>query len=595
MSTERSAVLESSRRGPWLPLAAWVAAVVVVATLINRFWIPLDDGTLAQSAERVLSGELPHRDFHDPYTGLNALLGALAFRLFGVNLLSLRVPLVVGFALWLPAVWLLARRLGSRRAAFAATCLAATMSVLAYPAAMPTWFALFAVTWGVWFLGRFVGGSGRAWLLAAGIAAGVAVLFKVVGLYFMAATLLTLAWRRCTLGRVPFLVVAGGCGLFLLLLGAMVFRSPDLSAAYHFVLPALALCLSLTVVASRQAREAPQQIGALIADGSILLLGALLPITLFLVPYATGGAVAAWLEGVFLLPGQRFAAASSRPGGAWSLVPGVVAVLVWAAGGRLGSRGQKYAAMALLALFAAGLAMDDHLDGIVTGALWYALRGWVPALTCWGAWLMSRRGAPHDPVAFAVLSTAALWGLVQFPYTAPAYFFYVAPLGVLATLAVATASPRRAAPVLGVLAAIAGYLGAGYAAGVSMSGTTALDLQRGGIRVSARDAELYRDLVGEVRRHLGEGTLWAGPDAPEVYYLAGVPNPTPTLYEFLGPEAESREVTVPPYASPDIRVVVVNTRPLFSEALSADAMEILSLALPASRSFGPYQVRWRER
>ena len=35
-----------------------------------------------RAAERVLRGELPHRDFGDPYTGLNAMLGAAAFRLF---------------------------------------------------------------------------------------------------------------------------------------------------------------------------------------------------------------------------------------------------------------------------------------------------------------------------------------------------------------------------------------------------------------------------------------------------------------------------------------------------------------------------------
>ena len=113
---------QSAVRDPrtWWTIASWAAAVTVVAALIGRYWIPLDDGTLAQSAERVLSGELPHRDFHDPYTGLNAVVGALAFRLFGVNLLSLRIPLVVGFALWLPAVWLLARRFGSLGPAFAA-------------------------------------------------------------------------------------------------------------------------------------------------------------------------------------------------------------------------------------------------------------------------------------------------------------------------------------------------------------------------------------------------------------------------------------------------------------------------------------------
>ena len=80
--------------------------MAAVGILVGRFWIPLDDGTLAQSAERVMAGQLPHRDFYDPYTGLNAVVGALAFKVFGTNLMSLRIPLVAGFALWLPSVLL---------------------------------------------------------------------------------------------------------------------------------------------------------------------------------------------------------------------------------------------------------------------------------------------------------------------------------------------------------------------------------------------------------------------------------------------------------------------------------------------------------
>lgn len=161
---------------------SWAAAVACMALLAGRFWIPLDDGTLAQSAERVLAGQLPHRDFGDPYSGLGAFVGAAAFSLLGVNLGSLRVPLVAAFALWLPAVWLLARRHLPPGSALAAAALAAVLSVPAYPAAMPGWYALFAVTWGAWMLARALEGHGRGWLVGAGAMAGVAALFKVVGL-----------------------------------------------------------------------------------------------------------------------------------------------------------------------------------------------------------------------------------------------------------------------------------------------------------------------------------------------------------------------------------------------------------------------------
>ncbi|NJD19623.1 MAG: glycosyltransferase family 39 protein, partial [Gemmatimonadetes bacterium] len=199
----------------------WAAAAAVMAFLAGRFWIPLDDGTLAQSAERVLLGQLPHRDFGDPYSGLGAFVGAAALKLLGVRLWSLRVPLVAGFAIWLPAVRLLARRHLPTGSALIATALAAVLSVPAYPAAMPGWYALFAVTWGAWMLAQALEGGARGWLVGAGAIAGVAVLFKVVGLYFLAAALLSLAWRRAERSR----VYAAGSGVavvtFLLLLGRL--------------------------------------------------------------------------------------------------------------------------------------------------------------------------------------------------------------------------------------------------------------------------------------------------------------------------------------------------------------------------------------
>src|SRR4051812_31709263 len=43
---------------------------------LTRGWIPHDDGALAQSAERVLQGQLPHRDFDELYTGGLTFLNA---------------------------------------------------------------------------------------------------------------------------------------------------------------------------------------------------------------------------------------------------------------------------------------------------------------------------------------------------------------------------------------------------------------------------------------------------------------------------------------------------------------------------------------
>lgn len=581
----------------------WAAAVGVMALLAGRFWIPLDDGTLAQSAERVLAGQLPHRDFGDPYTGLNAFLGAAAFELLGVRLSSLRFPLVAAFALWLPAVWLLARRHLPPRSALTATALAAVLSVPAYPAAMPGWYALFAVTWGAWMLARALDGGGRGWLVGAGAMAGVALLFKVVGLYLLAAALLAVAWRRAERSPAYVAVAVVAVSAFLLLVGLMALPGTGGAGAYHFFLPALALCAALLTRTWNGWRpghghaSATHGLAPLLADGAALKLGFLIPIVLFLVPYVLGGGLGAWLEGVLLLPARRLHAASSPPGSVVTVLPGVASVLLAVTAARLRPRAEGMLALALAALLAVGLAADDFLGGAVTAGLWYALRGWLPALVATAAvFVFAARGrtaAQISPGEFALLAAAGLWALVQFPYAAPAYFFYVAPLAVLATGAAVSAGVLRRGPVLALLAGVGFFLGAGYATGVAISAGEPLGGPRGGIRVPPSDARLYGEVTILVRSHLRGGGLWAGPDAPEVYFLAGAPNPTPTLYEFLdaAPPTPGRLDSL--FAAAGVRVAVVNTRPLFSPPLDPASLERIVTTFPESSTLGPFVVRWR--
>src|SRR5215468_3681302 len=91
-------------------LAVWLLSGAYLAATLNHGWLSYDDGALGQSAERVLHGEIPHLDFADPYTGGLAFLHALVFRIFGVKLIWLRLPLFVLFVPWVPAVYAIARQ-----------------------------------------------------------------------------------------------------------------------------------------------------------------------------------------------------------------------------------------------------------------------------------------------------------------------------------------------------------------------------------------------------------------------------------------------------------------------------------------------------
>ena len=83
-SHETFAETRSTRTYLWVLVVVWLLSLVYMAAYVKRGWVPHDEGTLGLSAERVLQGQLPHRDFDD-YTGGLTFVHALAFRLFGIN------------------------------------------------------------------------------------------------------------------------------------------------------------------------------------------------------------------------------------------------------------------------------------------------------------------------------------------------------------------------------------------------------------------------------------------------------------------------------------------------------------------------------
>src|SRR5688500_18536046 len=106
VGTSRSDVLSrrlqlafsSARRRSLAVLGAvWMFGVLYESYFLFRGWFPHDDGALAESARRVLAGELPHRDFAEIYTGTLSYLHALAFLAFGEELTSMRLVLFAFF------------------------------------------------------------------------------------------------------------------------------------------------------------------------------------------------------------------------------------------------------------------------------------------------------------------------------------------------------------------------------------------------------------------------------------------------------------------------------------------------------------------
>src|SRR5215469_14944148 len=163
-------------------LVVWAVSVGYMATHLKRGWVPHDEGTLGQSAERVLNGQLPHRDFDD-YTGGLTFAHALAFREFGISSASMRLVLFAFFVPWVPAVFYVASRFGSPYSAGAVTLLAVAWSVPNYPAPMPSWYNLFFAVFGLAALLRYFEFASRRWLVIAGVCAGISMLAKIAAVY----------------------------------------------------------------------------------------------------------------------------------------------------------------------------------------------------------------------------------------------------------------------------------------------------------------------------------------------------------------------------------------------------------------------------
>ena len=187
-------------------LVVWVAAAAVPQNSSPpRNWIPLDEGVLAHSAEHVMAGQLPQRDFSDVYTGGLSQFDALVFETLGTRLVNLRWAMFVVFLLWVPALFCILLRL-YLLAAGIATLLCVVLGAclrIQRPCPHGTISSLPALA-----LLRLRGlpkPRGHAGCSSAGLAGGASVLVKVVGFYDTSAgALLFFVWEElahCTDGE----------------------------------------------------------------------------------------------------------------------------------------------------------------------------------------------------------------------------------------------------------------------------------------------------------------------------------------------------------------------------------------------------------
>ena len=605
--------------GRLLFLVVFLLSALYAAKDLKRGWVPLDEGIFAQSAERVLQGELPHKDFDEIYTGGLTYLYALAFRVLGTNLASLRYVLYLFFLAWVPATYYVASRFVSSPVASAVTFLSVAWSIPNYSAPMPSWYNLFFATFGLVSILRYIKAGSRRWLFIAGLCGGLSFLCKVTGLYFIAGVLLFLVFReqvahanrssRNTETVLYRIFLVSSLFLYEVLLVLLLRRAHTAKTFLYFLLPGLAIGAAIVWNEFFLVEARSRRFAFLFRELAPFAAGVALPVMVFLVPNFLTGTLFRFVHDVFVMPGRRFTYASLQPSQGHDILAIAADLVLIAAVFFAGKR--ITTALGPLTLIATPvILLSARGKYFVYRGVWHTIWVLVPIVTVLGVVLVLRQSmrrqmdAIQQQQIFLVLSVAATCNLIQFPFTAPIYLCYVVPLVILA--AAALLSRLQDPPRLLVTAVFCFYVlyamlevtpGFVHAIGWYYSPdrqSARLTLPRaGGLRVSPETARTSEVLGALLEQHANGEYIYATPDCPEVYFLYGFRNPTQTLLDFLDDPVGRTDRILNAVHARNVSIVVINQRPQFSDPVPSDLRAALEREFPAQQVVDPFVVRWK--
>jgi hypothetical protein len=606
-------------------LVVFSLSALYAAKDLKRGWVPSDEGAFGQSAERVLQGELPHKDFDEGYTGGLTYLHALAFRVLGPNVASFRYVLYLFFLGWIPATYFTALRFVSAPVATAVTFLAVAWSIPNYSAPMPSWYNLFFATFGLVSILCYIETERRRWLFIAGLCGGLSFLFKQTGLYFVAAVLLFLVFREqvaprsrssrkteTVLYRIFFV---SSLFLYEALLVNLLRRTNSAKTFLYFLLPGLAIGAAIVWNEFFLVEARSRRFAFLFRELAPFAAGVVLPVLVLLAPYFLTGTVSQFLRDVFVLPGLRFTYTIRL----WPLAGHTMTVMAIAANLLLivavvfaGTRIRT--ALGVLALIGAPLILlIASVKDVVYRSVWYTIWVLVPMVIVLGVvlvlWKSMRRemDAVRQQRVFLVLCVAATFNLIQFPVTVPIYLCYVIPLVILAVTALIghlEEPPRLLVAAVfcfyllyGMLEVTPGFIYAMGSQYLPERQSATLNLPRArGLRVFPESAQTYEELGVLLSQHASGKYIYATPDCPEVYFLYGFRNPTRTLYDFNDdPTGRTRRILTT-IAEHNIQLIVLNRHPEtsdYSGPVPTDLQTALEAEFPSHATSGKFEVRWK--
>ncbi len=269
--------------------------VLLLWSFHDRHWYPSDEGIFATIASRVLSGEAMNLDVQNFHPGYGDFINVAAFRFFGVNLLSLRYPLVLAAFVQSCLVFRLLERRSLLLAA-SGSITVTSIGVIQFLNPTPHWYALCLTTGLACWLVE-VPRAHWVRLVGAGLFIGTITLLRQLTGVFVAMAVVVVALGEASAAaraRDTWLTRGILAMLLFLLVGYLTFsRGVDAGGLVLFA----AWPLAMLVLALKETRTPNRQAVTIVAQLAVGAVVSALPLLWYCLKY---GSLGSWLDDTVL-------------------------------------------------------------------------------------------------------------------------------------------------------------------------------------------------------------------------------------------------------------------------------------------------------
>jgi hypothetical protein len=475
---------------------------------------------------------------------------------------------------------------------------------------------------------RFAETRRRGWLVVAGVLGGLSMLVKIVGLFYVVGVLFyigfderqraELAPRGTARARTGYAMLLTAKAIaFTVALIVLVRAIPRDSRFLHFVMPGAVIAGVLAAGEWRDPLSDPLwvRIRRLLALVLPFAAGVVIPIAIFVIPYAASGALGALFRGVFIAPMRRYGSAVLPPAslGTFGMaLPWLLVLIPPQRRGRLSQVPSRLVAACLAGALALVIVAAAR-GGVAYVVVWLMIC-YVAPCTVLAASVLAWRWAPLPDATTAtqrtqlwlLISMTAMCSLIQVPTASWGYILYFAPIAILTLLAIVSMRPTRSGvrpPIVAAFFVVFGVitvnpnhiaLWKGTVLSADQWARVPLAVPRTGLTVSAGDARNYQKAVALLSAHSpAAGYIYAAPDCPELYFLTDRRNPTRTLFDFFDDTTGRDDRIERDLADHHVNAIAINRTPEFSHPIDDTLAGVLGATYPDSTVVGNFVVRWR--